>query len=1171
MSLSPAKLNDMSLDMKESYSSCILKLEEAGRKFNRAKDSAWLKAFEHTHIEYPIFREQLKLAFNIKLSERELESVSIHFDNDGYVNGAKFLLLFYRIRSELRKEMQATKIANDKRAKEAEKASKIMEIAATNDHSDVVPDFNFSKRDHKIAMSKLTEAAVKYDKNMPGSVALTGFDGASLNPGEFKDQLKRCFGITTNDKELGAILHHFDKNDDGFISCQEFLVSFFRLGFEERNRRRIQEREMKQAHLDHLANEKKMIEEEKERRAALKVNHEFSARDQERGMKKLRRAAKMFDRTAPGAPSLAAFDTSDMPAHIFNEQLKKIFKLKLTPHELGGVMAVFDLDGNGEVSCSEFTKTFLHMGFEERSREMREHRAKQKKAEEDRLKAKADELLALENKNAATVDYEYDDEEFASALGKLTEAAYKYDRNQSGAPNLSAFDMKEMAPHIFKEQLFRAFGIKVNPKELGALMNIFDTEESGSVTCSEFLIKFIKVGMEERMRRKAEWRKHEADVAAKRRQEQMEKQLAADMKGNLKVDYDFNEAEYNSAYNKLKDAAIKYEKGAPGASGLNAFDGESMAPHIFREQLKLVFNMKISPPELGALMLIFDKDGDGVVNCQEFLMKFFKIGTEERTRINSERIEQKKAYKKRKEEEKLQKELEEKQIMMGEADFDFVEEDFDKALKKLLYTCMTADKRTLGPAGLKIFEAATLTPKEFREALRRTFALKVTAAELGALTTFFDTSISGVVNTHSFISVLVVERARLAPYKGKEEEEDRLMEEFKVLKEEYIRRMKRAVEGVNANERRPWEETAPNRSIQKGMKSIPGLAPNRGYPKSILQKLSRRLKIGKATGRLDLSAKFSWDNDQAKKREINMQLQIDKIMEEREKKRKEEPDKYIPPSEIEKQKLADHLRSCIFSYSTDPVGVIEWSHVHDQLHAHDVHQIEEITDRKCLEFRLHLWPDEIFHIPGLRELWLDNHLLKHIPAEIGLLKQLRLISMRCNMLESLPPEICMLSHLKQLIFHGNKLKKLPELFGNLKKLIELDISNNQFIEFPEQLTKIVSLNEVDLSMNKITTLPISLKKMRGLTALSLTDNQFGDETPDVLSQLPWVRVSIDGGFNFEENVRSAMPLIISIAEEKEFEKAFKHKAMMIRERKKREEIENAALTKKNNPLLHKGM
>ena len=93
-------------------------------------------------------------------------------------------------------------------------------------------------------------------------------------------------------------------------------------------------------------------------------------------------------------------------------------------------------------------------------------------------------------------------------------------------------------------------------------------------------------------------------------------------------------------------------------------------------------------------------------------------------------------------------------------------------------------------------------------------------------------------------------------------------------------------------------------------------------------------------------------------------------------------------------------------------------------------------------------------------------------------------------------------------------------------------------------------------MNKITTLPISLKKMRGLTALSLTDNQFGDETPDVLSQLPWVRVSIDGGFNFEENVRSAMPLIISIAEEKEFEKAFKHKAMMIRERKKRESSDN---------------
>lgn len=45
-----------------------------------------------------------------------------------------------------------------------------------------------------------------------------------------------------------------------------------------------------------------------------------------------------------------------------------------------------------------------------------------------------------------------------------------------------------------------------------------------------------------------------------------------------------------------------------------------------------VFGLKLTPSELGAAMKEFDRDGDGTVNCAEFLLTFFRIGFEGRNR-----------------------------------------------------------------------------------------------------------------------------------------------------------------------------------------------------------------------------------------------------------------------------------------------------------------------------------------------------------------------------------------------------------------------------------------------------------------------------------------------------------------------------------------------------------
>jgi hypothetical protein len=47
---------------------------------------------------------------------------------------------------------------------------------------------------------------------------------------------------------------------------------------------------------------------------------------------------------------------------------------------------------------------------------------------------------------------------FDHRLGLLI---HSYDKNMPGAPTLEAFETKEMEPHVFQEQLRRAFLMKV--------------------------------------------------------------------------------------------------------------------------------------------------------------------------------------------------------------------------------------------------------------------------------------------------------------------------------------------------------------------------------------------------------------------------------------------------------------------------------------------------------------------------------------------------------------------------------------------------------------------------------------------------------------------------------------------------------------------------------------
>lgn len=63
---------------------------------------------------------------------------------------------------------------------------------------------------------------------------------------------------------------------------------------------------------------------------------------------------------------------------------------------------------------------------------------------------------------------------------------------------------------------------------------------------------------------------------------------------------------------------------------LSGFKTDPLEPYTFRQLLEKVFHLKLSDAELGALVILFDKNGDGLISHKEFLHDFFQLGKDRR-------------------------------------------------------------------------------------------------------------------------------------------------------------------------------------------------------------------------------------------------------------------------------------------------------------------------------------------------------------------------------------------------------------------------------------------------------------------------------------------------------------------------------------------------------------
>ena len=81
--------------------------------------------------------------------------------------------------------------------------------------------------------------------------------------------------------------------------------------------------------------------------------------------------------------------------------------------------------------------------------------------------------------------------------------------------------------------------------------------------------------------------------------------------------------ELMSAKKKIGGVAAFYD---PLKISFRGFDSTALDPTQFREQLRRNLGVHLTDAELGAIVFLFDKDGDGKVDSVEFINEFFRLG-----------------------------------------------------------------------------------------------------------------------------------------------------------------------------------------------------------------------------------------------------------------------------------------------------------------------------------------------------------------------------------------------------------------------------------------------------------------------------------------------------------------------------------------------------------------
>jgi leucine-rich repeat protein SHOC2 len=163
-------------------------------------------------------------------------------------------------------------------------------------------------------------------------------------------------------------------------------------------------------------------------------------------------------------------------------------------------------------------------------------------------------------------------------------------------------------------------------------------------------------------------------------------------------------------------------------------------------------------------------------------------------------------------------------------------------------------------------------------------------------------------------------------------------------------------------------------------------------------------------------------------------------------------------------------------------------------------------------------PAEIGRLSALRVLSLGLNQLTSVPVEVGQLTSLTRLSLSGNQLTSVPAEIGQLTSLVGLYLRGNQLTNMPAEIGQLTSLTCLWLCGNQLTSVPAEVGRLTSLRQLVLSGNQLTSVPAEIGQLTALTWLNLERNQL-ISLPAAIRELraAGCRVYLDDGMRVDDD------------------------------------------------------
>jgi len=201
-----------------------------------------------------------------------------------------------------------------------------------------------------------------------------------------------------------------------------------------------------------------------------------------------------------------------------------------------------------------------------------------------------------------------------------------------------------------------------------------------------------------------------------------------------------------SATEKVLAKAKQYDRYKQGSVLQDCFADYSMESPEFRRTMKKALGIALTKKEASAILHAFDKDGNGLLDGAEFLQLFFRTAHDEHTR-EFRIIQEKKLADRRLEKEKKQREKE-TIIRVNEScvDWNFVEEDTKRVLRKLAKISSLYDILSENGKRISAQFQCILRPYQLKITLQKCFGLALSKKELGALVSYFDQDGDGDVS-----------------------------------------------------------------------------------------------------------------------------------------------------------------------------------------------------------------------------------------------------------------------------------------------------------------------------------------------------------------------------------------------------------------------------------------